>query len=316
MEGTTYMETQLVTIDNTDYDMIASVMGIEESAKNNRSEDALCRIRIWNKSVMGTIDKGGRKRQIELVPEGTYRLDDGSGNFKYCESLYLRPFLQRFRYNRWLPYQTPDKDGRKGKYIKSAFTHDYKIFNTSDLPDESGGFNCGRPSGFVKDWEALPESTRNLITSVKRVRTIFGTVTLNGSTAINASGEAVETDGKPIPVIWEIENNTAFKIMGEALSKYRNAGRLFPQHLIHLSTDGSPMTNGNMLYQPVYKVQLTEDVPLVQPDDNEMLMRFQTWVNNYNKWIQESYNQKSSSTPLSGEEADLVEDFITVDSEL
>ena len=310
------METELVNIDNTNYDLVAAVMGIETTgSKPARSADVLSRLRIWNKSVMGTIDKGGKKRQMEVVPGGTYRIDDGSGTFMYCEKINFRPFLQRFRYNRWLPYQTPDQNGRKGKYVKSAFTHDYKAFSSSDLIDESGGFNCGRPAGFVKDWQELPEATRKLITSVKRVRTIFGTVVLEDGDAINDAGEAVETTNTPIPVLWEIENNTAFKIMGEALAKYRDAGRLFPQHLIELTTEGAPMANGNMLYQPIYNVQLTKEVKLVQPDDNDMLMRFQTWVNRYNTYIQEAYDKNANNNPLSEEESEVIDGFITVDSE-
>lgn len=312
-KGNITMETELITIDNTNYDAVAAIMGIEDvGAKSARSADALCRLRIWHRPIMGTIDKDGKKRQMEVIPGGTYRLDQGSGNFIYYENIKFRPFLQRFRYNRWLPYATPDKDGRKGKYIKSAFTNDYRAFNSTDLIDESGGFNCGRPSGYVQDWEALPEETRRLITSVKRVRTIFGTVTPKKGEALNEEGELIKTNGNPIPVIWEIENNTAFKIMGEALTKYREAGRLFPQHLISLSTSGSPMTNGNMLYQPVYDVELTKEVELVQPEDNEMLMRFQSWVNKYNKYIQESYDQNANSNTLSTEETDVIDGFITV----
>ena len=208
------METELVTIDNTNYDMVAAAMGIEDvKPSSTNSANSLTRLRIWNKSVMGTIEKNGKPRQLEVVPGGTYRLDDSSGEYKYCENITLRPFLQRFRYNRWMPYQKPDKYGRSGKYIKSAFTSDYKAFNSSDIIDESGGFNCGRPSGFVKDWKELPEDTRKLITSVRRVRTVFGTV--NMSAYLNEEGETVETDEVTIPVIWEIENNT--KLWGKPL---------------------------------------------------------------------------------------------------
>ena len=306
------METELVTIDNTNYDMVAAAMGIEDvKSSSTNSTNSLTRLRIWNKSVMGTIEKNGKPRQLEVVPGGTYRLDDSSGEYKYCENITLRPFLQRFRYNRWMPYQKPDKYGRSGKYIKSAFTSDYKAFNSSDIIDESGGFNCGRPSGFVKDWKELPEDTRKLITSVRRVRTVFGTV--NMSAYLNEEGETVETDEVTIPVIWEIENNTAFKIMGEALAKYRQAGRLFPQHNVELFTEGAPMANGNMLYQPICTVDLTKEVKLSQPEDNDMLMHFQTWVNNYNKYIQTSYEENANNNTLTSEQENVIEGFITVD---
>ena len=132
---------------------------------------------------------------------------------------------------------------------------------------------------------------------------------------MNEEGENIEVEyGKDkIPVILEIENNTAFKIMGDALAKYRQAGRLFPQHKIKLFTEGSPMVNGNMLYQPIYDVDLTEEVKLTQPEDNETLMNFQTWVNNYNTYIQTSYDENANSKPLTSEQEKVIEGFITVD---
>ena len=307
------MDTQVVTIDTANYDMVAAAMGmLDTSGPSSRSSDALCRMRIWNKAIMGTMENG-KKRQVEVVPGGTFRLDDGTGNFKYCESLSFRPFLQRYRYNRWVPFPTPDPKGRKGRYIKSAFTHDYRIFNSSDLIDDDGGFNCGRPSGFIKDWKEVPEATRKLITSVRRVRAIFGTIAPDENSAVNEAGEAMPSDGDTIPVIWEIENNTAFKVMGEALAKYRNAGRLFPQHEINLSTEGAPMMNGNMLYQPLPTIHLSKEIELKQPEDNDMLMKFSTWVDNYNKYIKEAYDQKAKNTPFTDKEVAVLNSFVPVE---
>ena len=101
--------------------------------------------------------------------------------------------------------------------------------------------------------------------------------------------------------------------MGEALAKYRQAGRLFPQHNVELLTEGSPMANGNMLYQPVCTVDLTKEVKLSQPEDNDMLMHFQTWVSNYNKYIQTSYEENANNNTLTSEQEDVIEGFITVD---
>ena len=214
------MDTQIATIDTNNYDLMAEVMGIPQDTRaDTGSGPSLCRMRVWNQPVMGTVNQDGKNRKMEVVPGGTFRFDDGSGNFLYAETIAFRPFLQRFRFSRWLPYATPNAKGKKGRFVKSVFTHDYKVFTTADLMDEDGTFNCGRPSGFVKNWKELPEESRKLITSVKRVRAIFGTVSLDK--AQNAQGEEVSMDGIPMPVIWEIENSTAFKIVGEALQKYR-----------------------------------------------------------------------------------------------
>jgi hypothetical protein len=306
------MDTDIISMDTANYEALAEAMGIpQEAATPTSRSDAICRLRIWHRSVMGAVETGGKTRQMEVVPGGTYRFDDGSGEFKYCEEINFRPFLQRYRYNRWMPYAAPDSYGRKGKYIKSVFTHDYKVFNNTDIIDETGGFNCGRPSGYIKDWKDVPEKTRKLISAVKRVRAIFGTVSF--TSYLTETGEVVETEGEAIPIIWEIENNDAFKIMGNALAKYRETGRLFPQHDISLTTDGSPMTNGNMLYQPVPVVNITKEIKLEQPKDSETLIYFQNWVNGYNKFIKESYDQKASLPPFAAEEAKVVDSFIDVE---
>ena len=306
------MDTQIATIDTNNYDLMAEVMGIPQDTRaDTGSGPSLCRMRVWNQPVMGTVNQDGKNRKMEVVPGGTFRFDDGSGNFLYAETIAFRPFLQRFRFSRWLPYATPNAKGKKGRFVKSVFTHDYKVFTTADLMDEDGTFNCGRPSGFVKNWKELPEESRKLITSVKRVRAIFGTVSLDK--AQNAQGEEVSMDGIPMPVIWEIENNTAFKIMGEVLQKYRAAGHLFPQHEISLSTTGAPMANGNMLYQPVPEVDLTKTIDIVQAADSAVLAAFQTWVQNYNGFILESYKSKSVASSFTPEEQETIDTFITVE---
>ena len=304
------MDNQIATIDTKNYNLMAEVMGIQGAAP--KSVDTLCRMKIWNQAIMGTVDQDGKKRNMEVVPGGTYRFDDGN-KFAYAETVTLRPYMQRFRFNRWLPYSQAESraNGKKGRYLKSVFTGDYKAFTSSDLMDEDGGFNCGRPSGYIKDWQALPEETRKLITSVKRVRAIFGTVTLNDP--VDDNGKSIDTGGDPIPVVWEIENNSAFKIMGEILQKYSTAGRLFPQHNITLSTAGSPMANGNMLYMPVPVVDLTTELDITQPQDSETLANFQTWIANYNNFIMKAYNKKSPGEELDPFTAEVVDSFITVD---
>lgn len=88
------MQSDLVTLENTDYSLIANAMGIETSSKSSTSVDSLCRLRIWNRPVMGSIQKGGKVRQMEVVPGGTYRLDYGNGKYHYCETINLRPFYK------------------------------------------------------------------------------------------------------------------------------------------------------------------------------------------------------------------------------
>ena len=84
-----------------------------------------------------------------------------------------------------------------------------------DLKDNQGKFNCGKPTGYIKDFKALPVDTQDVIRQIKRVRVIFGTVNLTGS--VDDSGNKV--DKGTIPFIWEIDNRDAFKTMGEPFKK-------------------------------------------------------------------------------------------------
>jgi hypothetical protein len=45
-----------------------------------------------------------------------------------------------------------------------------------DLKDNDGGFNCGKPAGYIKDFKALPDAMQELLKSIKRVRVVLGTV--------------------------------------------------------------------------------------------------------------------------------------------
>ena len=60
------METELVTIDSTNYEMVAAAMGIEEEkASSATSASSLTRLRIWNRPIMApTITKDEHDRLI------------------------------------------------------------------------------------------------------------------------------------------------------------------------------------------------------------------------------------------------------------
>ena len=80
-----------------------------------------------------------------------------------------------------------------------------------DLKDNQGGFNCGKPAGWIQDFDALPDKTKDLIKQVKRVRVVFGLVDLHDVTDANGKSSKFETT----PFIWEIDNRDAFKTIGD-----------------------------------------------------------------------------------------------------
>ncbi len=64
--------------------------------------------------------------------------------------------------------------GIPNRYVKTVMAD---TLNT-DLKDNDGGFNCGKPSGWIEDFKSLPDATKELIRSIKRVRVVLGTVEL------------------------------------------------------------------------------------------------------------------------------------------
>ena len=56
---------------------------------------------------------------------------------------------------------TGDKSNR---YVKTIMGDNLNI----DLKDNDGGFNCGKPSGWIKDFKALPEKMQDLIRQIKK----------------------------------------------------------------------------------------------------------------------------------------------------
>ena len=302
------MDKQLATISTDNYEVMANAMGM---GLQTDAPLTIPRMKINHQPIMDTVDTNGKKRQMEVVSGGTFNINN-NGQVSYSEGITFRPFLQRFRYTRWVPYASPDKDGRKGKFIKSVFvTQD--TFNNNDLMDDDGSFNCGRPSGFIKDWDALPESARRLISSVKRVRALFGVASLNET--MNEKGEVQEQQEKEIPVVWEISNKDASKIMGQTIGKYLSSRRLLPQHEIKMTTKGSQMPNGNMVYTPIPSVDFSKEIKIGNTDQ-EVFANFVAWVDSQNGYITDKYNELNNTILFSDEETSVIEEFIDVAEEL
>lgn len=300
------METQLATINTDNYEVMADAMGMGTQVSSDMTL-SIPRMKISHQPIMDTIETKGKKRQMEVVPGGTFSIVDNSGKTFYCEGITFRPFLQRFRYTRWIPFNAPDKYGKKGKFIKSIFVTQDE-FKSSDLMDDDGGFNCGRPSGYIPDWKALPEATQRLIYSVKRVRALFGIA--SSKETMNEKGE-VDNTKITMPVIWEINNKDAFKVMGESIDKYISAKRLLPEHELVISTEGTSMPNGNMVYKPVPTIDLTKKID-ISSDDQEAFSTFVEWVDGQNSYITKKYKEKSATNSFSNDDDRVIEEFIDV----
>ena len=300
------MNNEITTIDTNNYAVMAKAMGMAgETASTDDKPKTLPRFRINHTPIMGTAEVNGKKVNVEVVEGGTYKLEIPDEQIIYASSAKIRPFIQRFMYKRFVKNMSAKAGEPMGIYHKTIMSDNVNI----DLKDNQGNYNCGKPSGFIKDFKALPVETQDVIRQIKRIRVIFGMVDLVGS--VDDKGNKVEKEA--IPFIWEIDNRDAFKTMGEPFKKFSQVKRLPVQHSIALSTEERKLPNGNSFYLPNYTLDLQDTVE-VSKEDQDTFINFMAWIDNYNTYIYNEWDMKTKKE-LNKDDMETVDEFIDVDTE-
>ena len=271
--------TTLTTIDESNYEAMAAMMGVNPNQKAKAS--TLPRLRIWNKGVK---NKDG-KRSVEVVPAGFYRLEDPDKAMYYAETVTIRPFLQRFMYKRY----NPDNND----FTKTVFHENLQV----DLKDTAGGFNCGKPAGYIQDFDSLSEEMKEAIKQIRRVRVILGEVEMNNP--IDENGNAVDVG--TLPFIWEVDNKTAFKTMGEPFAQMGRQRKLPIQHKITLDTSEQELQTGGAFFLPVPSLDLTQTV-VISDEDQKRFSDFLEWIKSYNEYVISQWDEKSGQRSSADEE--------------
>ena len=291
--------TQLTTIDTNNFAMMAKAMGIAGEADTNTKSSSLARLRISHSPIMGSAEVNGKTVNMEVVNGGSYRLDIPDGPNYYSNSVVIRPYLQRFMYKRFVK----GSDKTPNRYIKTIMADNLNI----DLKDNDGGFNCGKPAGYIKDFKALPEKTQELIKQIKRVRVVLGTVEMKDP--VDESGNPVEVEATPF--IWEIDNRDAFKLVGESFTKLAKMKRLPVQHMITANTEERKLPNGNSFYLPVVSLDVTQTLSLTDTEQ-AMFGDFMAWVDNYNTYIVNAWAEKANSH-MDDDDVDVVDGLVDIE---
>ena len=292
------MVNEVTTIDTNNYAVMAKAMGMSgESSSPDDKPKTLPRFRINHSPIIGS-DK-------VLVKGGTYKLEIPDDTTLYGTSATIRPFIQRFMYKRFVKNMSAKAGEPLGVYHKTIMSDNLNV----DLKDNQGKFNCGKPTGYIKDFKALPVETQDVIRQIKRVRVIFGTVDLVGS--VDESGNKM--DKGTIPFIWEIDNRDAFKTMGEPFKKFSQVKRLPVEHSISLNTEERKLPNGNSFYLPTYTLDLQDKIE-VSKDDQDTFINFMSWIDNYNTYIFNEWDMKTKKD-ISDSDKNVVDNFIDVTEE-
>ena len=290
--------TEVSTLNTANFAEMAQAMGMgADMSKGPAKASTLPRLRIWNQAVMGQVEVKGKMKNMEVVPAGMFRLQLPDDKYIYAEQANLRVFVQRFMYKRY--------DSENKTYVKTLMSEDLN----GDLKDNTGGFNCGKPAGYIEDFQALPDDVKTLIKQIKRVRVLLGEVELVNP--VDDQGNEVTVESHPF--IWEIDNRDAFKTMGEPFTQLGRQKRLPVQHWIKCGSEERTLPTGASFFLPTQSLDMQTTIELTE-GDQEKFGNFIEWIGNYNQYIVNAYNE-SAGSKMSKADEDLVEDFIDIDEE-
>ena len=299
------MVNDITTIDTNNYAQMAKAMGIagETGSSDTSKANALPRMRLHHNNIMGMKKIGDETVETVVVKAGSYKLERPDLPIVYAPTVQIRPFVQRFMYKRFVKNMSAKKGEPMGVYHKTLMADNLN----NDLKDNQGSFNCGKPSGYIKDFKALPVATQEVIKQIKRVRVILGTIDMPN--AKDEQGNKVSLEDNT-PFIWEIDNRDAFKTMGEPFSKLSQTKRLPVQHYITLTSEERKIPSGSSFYLPNYSLDLQKTIQVTDEDQNTFI-NFMAWIDNYNSYIFNEWEMKAKA-PVSKEDKDIVDDFIDV----
>ena len=282
---------------------MAEAMGMGVDIAKPKKQSNLARLKLDHKGIMGEEVVGGKKKKVEVVAAGSYVLDRPNLDPVYGTDVTIRLFNQRFMYKKYIQ----GSGDTKSKYVKTIMDKDLN----GDLRDNDGGFNCGKPSGWIEDYSALPAETKALLKSIKRVRVLFGEITMKDP--VNAKGEALGLI-ESIPFIWEIDNRDAFKTLGAPIAQMAKQNRILPQHRIILGAEEQSLPTGATYFLPTAVLDLSSTLELTDADST-LFGDFNAWVDNYNEYIVKEFNKLSQPSEATADELEIAEEFVDVEVE-
>lgn len=243
---------------------------------------------LWR--VTAVVKQGIDGKKIVNTP--MFKLRKGDEEV-YTESLSMRLFAERQQWTKW--------DSEANTTQKTVLAQNLN----NDLKDTLGGFNLGRPTGYVQDWDALPETTKNVMRSVKRTKVFMGMA--GAANATNEDGDSVEFSGE-VPFIFDVKNPTSLKSMNAATGALMGKGITPIEHTILLGANQQTMPNGNMFAE--VSASLGERVGFTD-GDNETLRDFIAYIERTNSWILSKWDERNIAN-ISPEDAAIVGSIVEV----
>jgi hypothetical protein len=271
---------------------MAELMGV--SMSGGEAAPSIARIGMLHAPIMGEMDVAGKTIKTEVVSVGSFIMTKGEEKI-YSDGVEVRIFAQRQQWQRW-----NDESGEMEKSVQANNL-------MSDLKDSIGGLNLGRPSGYIQDWDSVPDDTKAIIRSVKKVNIYYGTITL--LKPMNQKGEALPTDSYvDVPFVMDLKNRDSIKSVNGVLTALQRKKMLPIMSTIQLDgLEGSIASGAKFGY---IKATVGDTVDLAE-GDNEMLKDFLELIEYSNGKILDLHHERAKGGADS--DAGLVQDILDND---
>jgi len=242
--------------------------------------------------ITGTVIQEVEDGKVVQTPVFKITSDDDS---YLARSVEVRLFAERQKWQQW--------DSENKTMQKSVLSNSLNI----DLKDTLGTFNLGRPSGYIKDFQALPKDQQDLIRSVNRVKVMMGMVKVvdpfyeGGGTPSNVDEE--------FAFVMDVKNRDSLKFIDGTVGKLIKKKISPAEHRITLLGETRTLPNGNPYM--VTNASLGEFVGLSE-GDNEILQNFLDYVESSNEYVTTKWAEENVET-ISPQDQDIVTNIVDVE---
>lgn len=274
---------------------LAELMGVSETS-SNQSGPSIARVNVVSSAIKGEIDVGGKKIKTDVIPVGSYKITMGD-DVVYAESISVRIVAQRQQWQRWNSTTNEMEKSVMGNTVNG------------DMQDSVGGFNLGRPSGYIEDFNALPEATKDIMRSVKRVKLFMGLLTINEP--MDETGAAISTKYDNLAFVMDVKNRDSMKSLEGALAILGRRNLLPIMSTLNLTGKEESIPTGATY--GVITAAVGEQVEL-SATDNDTLTDFLGFIEYSNGKIMDLHHERSNRS-MSTEDAELVGSIIDVDAD-
>ena len=274
---------------------LAELMGVSETS-SKQSGPSIARVNVVSSAIKGEIDVGGKKIKTDVIPVGSYKITMGD-DVVYAESISVRIVAQRQQWQRWNSTTNEMEKSVMGNTVNG------------DMQDSVGGFNLGRPSGYIEDFNALPEATKDIMRSVKRVKLFMGLLTINEP--MDETGAAISTKYDNLAFVMDVKNRDSMKSLEGALAILGRRNLLPIMSTLILTGKEESIPTGATY--GVITAAVGEQVEL-SVSDNDTLTDFLGFIEYSNGKIMDLHHERSNRS-MSTEDAELVGSIIDVDAD-